>query len=193
MNACHFRPGAWRRKPGPYQSVWCPCTSPPRSCVPDVRMYFKPTSQGVPLSHLSDHHSNIHSFWPVARFNCFSSRCTSNRSALFAKVIMLNKIYDSHPEHVSIANLVNMLGDRRVFTCSRSRDRNSWLVLPFHKGLEFSRLAKALSDDAELWTASDFARFRPLLSWKLTTVSLCEWLQKDCKGKTYRLSLRRAR
>ena len=33
-----------------------------RSRVPDIRMFFKPTSQGVPLSHKSDHHSNIHSF-----------------------------------------------------------------------------------------------------------------------------------
>ena len=156
-------------------------------------MFFKPTSQGVPLSHKSDHHSNIHSFWPVARFNCFSSRCTSNRSALFAKIIMLNKICSSHPEHVSIANLVNMLGDRRVFSCSRSREPNSWLVLPFHKGLEFSRLTQRLSQDSDLWLASGYAHFRPLLSWRLTTVSLSEWMQKDCKDKTYRLSLRRAR
>ena len=159
---------------------------------PDVRMLFTPTSQGVPLSQLCDHRSSIHSLWPVARFNCFSSRYTSNNSALLAKCRMLNKICSSYPEHVSIFTLASMLGDIRIFSRPRSRSPCSCLVLPLHKGLEFSKLCRDLMRDAELWHAFGFGHFRSSICWRLTNSSLSEWIQQGCKHNSSCFSLRRA-
>ena len=153
-----------------------------RTGLLDIEMHFKKSAQGVPLSDRSCHPGSIHRLWPLARFSCFNKRCSSNMSAIEAKLIFIEKLARHHPEHVSHLSLVEHLRDRRrIFESKAGFSPGTWLVIPYHPRL--TRMSAILHKVAEQWEASSFKDWQPRVSWKIEHTSLSRAIVKDATKK----------
>jgi hypothetical protein len=102
---------------------------------------------------------------------------------MLAKSILLKRISDSHPDHVCLDKLYSLLADRKVPPRAPRGPRGSWLVLPFHRGLEKNRLNVALNRCSVMWEQAGLSRFKPSISWRMHGNNLAQIVAADAKRK----------
>ena len=101
--------------------------------------YFKASSMHTILSSQSAHPVGIHLSWPSARLKTFvrlSSRKSDSREA---KRFFLEQMLQNCSDHISSNDI---LYPAYSMTPLKSRDKNSWIVLPFHPIFEKSGISK---------------------------------------------------
>ena len=98
------------------------------------RLFFKPTSQHLPLASDSGHAPTIHRSWPKAEICRLSRRSTSESAFVSAREKLCSKWQASflNSEIVSVAHSINFSAARGRKPVTRAGPvRSIWLVIPY--------------------------------------------------------------
>jgi hypothetical protein len=99
-------------------------------------IHWKPSSLGVPLSHLSNHFPMIHASWPRAEHRRIADRCSTHCDYLQAKAVFVQRLLFYHFDSKVVSEIIesDVYGRARARRTKAQHElqQRQWLVLPSH-------------------------------------------------------------
>ena len=131
------------------------------------RLYFKPTSQHIPLSQDSGHSPAVHRSWPKAEIGRIARRSSSEVAFNKAKNQLCDRWQSNFMDSTVVTHLrtISFSDTRCCKPATRDGCRHVWLVLPYNPCWCHSELFNIITSLESKWQSDVACVFRSM--WRL--------------------------